>query len=381
MYSVSSYGKMMADTLRIDAYVRAMRAAIKPGSIVLDLGSGPGLFAMIACQLGARKVYAVEPSSVIQVAREAAAKNGFADRIEFFQSFSTHLTLPEPVDVIVSDLRGPLPLYQQHLPSISDARKRLVSKDGILVPERDFLWAAICEAPEEYQELVGPWQHNDYGVDLTAGLEVVTNSWIRTQLKPAQLLVEPVLFKTLDYYQVEDANLSAEISFSINKAGFARGLGIWFSSELFDGVTVTNAPGSEEMIWGNGLFFFPQEVEVSPGDRVEVNVSAHLTKADYIWSWNTRIFEGGDEARCKANFRQSTFLGSPMSVDQLKKRSASYTPSLNEMGQIQSFVLANMDGSKSQETIARQLMENFPKWFHDYQFALAHVVQLSTEYS
>jgi protein arginine N-methyltransferase 1 len=145
MYTVSSYGEMIADPPRMDAYVRAMRAAIKPGDVVLDLGSGPGLFAMLACQMGARRVYAIEPGNVIQIAREAAAANGFADRIEFFHGLSTQITLPEPADVIVSDLRGPLPLYQQHLPSIRDDRERLLAKGGILIPERDILWAVIAE--------------------------------------------------------------------------------------------------------------------------------------------------------------------------------------------------------------------------------------------
>ena len=45
---------MIVDAARMDAYVRALREAIKPGSVVVDLGSGPGLFALIACALGVR---------------------------------------------------------------------------------------------------------------------------------------------------------------------------------------------------------------------------------------------------------------------------------------------------------------------------------------
>jgi PRMT5 arginine-N-methyltransferase/ribosomal protein L11 methyltransferase PrmA len=381
MYTVSSYGEMIADPLRMNAYVSAMRGAIKAGSVVLDLGSGPGLFAMLACQMGARRVYAIEPSDVIQVGREAAAANGFADRIEFFHNFSTRVTLPEPADVIVSDLRGPLPLHQQHIPSIRDARERLLAKDGVLIPERDSLWAAIVDAPEQYRELVGPWEQTDYGIDLTAARSLVTNSWIRTRLKPEHLLVDPVCFHTLNYYEVEDADFAAEISFRVNKSGMARGLGAWFDSELFEGITFSNNPGADQLIYGNGLFFFPYPVEVSTGDRIEVKFMAHLPKTEYIWSWNTRIFDQGDEERCKADFKQSTFLGSPFSLDQLKKRAASHMPNLNQSGQIQEFVLSHMNGSTSLEEIARELVSRFPNWFHDSNVALAQVAQLSTEYS
>ncbi|HEX6283874.1 MAG TPA: 50S ribosomal protein L11 methyltransferase, partial [Pyrinomonadaceae bacterium] len=89
MYSLHFYGRMIADRVRTDAYAEALRRSVKPDSIVLDLGCGPGLFALLACKLGARRVYAVEPNNAINIAREAAAANGFADRIEFFQSLST----------------------------------------------------------------------------------------------------------------------------------------------------------------------------------------------------------------------------------------------------------------------------------------------------
>ena len=51
MYSVHSYGQMLADAPRMDAHVAALRRAVKPGSVVLDLGCGPGVFALLACQL------------------------------------------------------------------------------------------------------------------------------------------------------------------------------------------------------------------------------------------------------------------------------------------------------------------------------------------
>ena len=67
MYSIENYGEMIADHIRIDAYVRALKAAIKPGSVVLDIGTGTGIFALLACRLGARRVFAIEPGAVIRV--------------------------------------------------------------------------------------------------------------------------------------------------------------------------------------------------------------------------------------------------------------------------------------------------------------------------
>ena len=83
MYSPSAYGKMIADEARLNAYVSAMRQAIKPGSVVVDLGSGPGVFALLAVEMGARRVFAIEPDNIIQVGRDAARERGVSDRIEF----------------------------------------------------------------------------------------------------------------------------------------------------------------------------------------------------------------------------------------------------------------------------------------------------------
>src|SRR5215216_942191 len=102
MYSLHFYGQMLADAPRMDAYAAALRQTVKPDSVVMDLGSGPGVFALLACKLGARRVYAVEPDAVISLARELAATNGCADRIEFFESLSTEIELPEPATIIVS---------------------------------------------------------------------------------------------------------------------------------------------------------------------------------------------------------------------------------------------------------------------------------------
>src|SRR5688500_20340766 len=122
MYSVHSYGQMLADASRMEAYSAALQRAVKPGLVVLDLGCGPGVVALLACKLGARRVFAVEPDNVIQLAREAAIANGFDDRIEVFQNLSTDITLPERADDMISDLRGVRPREAPHSPYIYATR-------------------------------------------------------------------------------------------------------------------------------------------------------------------------------------------------------------------------------------------------------------------
>src|SRR6185295_10009683 len=103
MYSLWDYCRMIEDPVRTDAYLAALRRAVTPGCVVVEIGTGTGFFAVMAVRMGARRVYAVEADPVVAAAREVAARNGCADRIEFIEAMSTETTLPEQGDVLLSD--------------------------------------------------------------------------------------------------------------------------------------------------------------------------------------------------------------------------------------------------------------------------------------
>jgi len=314
MYSLHFYGQMIADAPRMNAYAAALRRTVNRDSVVMDLGCGPGVFALLACKLGARRVYAVEPDNVIGLAREAAVANGFADRIEFFEKLSTEITLPEPATIIVSDLRGVLPWFEQNISSIIDARQRLLAPGGVLIPRRDILWAAVVEAPEQYAELVSPWQ-NQFELDLSAGTRFITNNWRKTHIKAEQFLAEPVCWNTIDYGEVESRDVRAEISWRAARNGTAHGFTVWFDSELGDDnrdIGFSNHPSATRMIYGQGFFPFSQPVGVSENDRIELRLAADFVQDNYVWRWDTDFIDQ------KVSLKQSTFYGVPLSTAQLR---------------------------------------------------------------
>src|SRR6266404_8533622 len=133
MYTISEYGNMYIHKARMNAFAEALRRAVTPNCVVLDIGAGTGIFALLACRYGARRVYAIEPANAINLAREMASANGCSDRVTFIQGLSTNVVLPERADVIISDLVGVLPLYGRHIPSITDARNRFMAPGGALI--------------------------------------------------------------------------------------------------------------------------------------------------------------------------------------------------------------------------------------------------------
>ena len=385
LYSVFDYGGMIADRARMDAYLRALRQVIKPQSVVLDIGTGTGIFALLACQLGARLVYAVEPDDAIQVAREIAAANGFAGQIEFIQKLSTDVTLPERADIMVSDLGGLLPWFQHHLPSIIDARQRLLATQGRLIPQQDRAWAALVHAPELYARYTAGWDPALFGLDMSAARRIALNCMRRFRVTAEHLLTEPRQWATLDYATVAGTDIHAEISWTLASSGTAHGLSCWFDRTLTDGVELSNAPGISEalapVVYASLFFPWSAPIAVNAGDRIVVTLAANLVGDDYIWRWQARLFGQGREHNLKAELKQSTFLSAPLTPKKFLKRSADYVPTLDADGAIDRFVLERMAGRRSLAQIADEVVRQFPNRFSSWHAALDRVGELSQKYA
>jgi protein arginine N-methyltransferase 1 len=198
-YKISSYGLMLSDKVRVSAYAEALRRTVTPEAIVLDLGSGVGIFALLACRLGARRVYGIERQDVVALSKRIADANALSDRIEFIQGTSTDVRLPETADIVISDMRGVLPLFESHVPSIIDARSRFLSPGGTLIPSRDFLWVSVVEVPDLYDRYMGVWCADSYGLNLELGRREAANVVLKERLTVDQLITEPRLWATLQY--------------------------------------------------------------------------------------------------------------------------------------------------------------------------------------
>jgi protein arginine N-methyltransferase 1 len=380
-YSIADYASMVADRIRIDAHVQALRRAIRPGCVCLDIGTGTGFFSVLACHLGARQVIAIEPDDAIHVAREVAAANGCAERITFIHDLSTRVHLKERADVIVSDLRGVLPLLGHHLPSLMDARRRHLAPGGTLIPRKDILWASPVEAAKEYLRAIPLGDESVHGINMGAARSYVVNSWCKAKLKPEHLLAAPLQWATIDYANLEGTNVRGQVSWTIERPGMGHGLLLWFDATLIEGVGFSNAPGRPELIYGQGFFPWAHPVPLAAGDVVEATLRADLVGADYVWGWDSRIRAGGPAGPVKAELRQSTFFGARLAAAQLRKRAASHRAELNEDGHIDRLILTLMDTGISVGDIARQAAEQFPRKFPTWRNALTFVGDLAERYS
>ena len=133
---------LLSDTERTDGYRAAIESVVRPEHVVADLGCGSGILSMFAARAGARHVYAIDEHAVIALAREFARDNGLADRITFIEASSYDVSLPEPADVLVTEIMGNGGVDEGIVLAVADACKRWLKPGAIIVPRAIELIAA-----------------------------------------------------------------------------------------------------------------------------------------------------------------------------------------------------------------------------------------------
>lgn len=342
---------MAAEPVRVDAYARAIARVVAPGSIVADLGSGTGLFTLLAARAGAARVYAIDTNPAVWLARELAAENGFADRVVVYEASSLDVTLPERVDVVVSDMRGSFPLHHDHLAALHDASLRFLAPGGALLPVKDRLMAGVVESTELWRQLSAGWDAFErHGLRAssarTATLEA-TYSDFSTPLHANHLLTPGEPWLTLTYGESPPASLDGSMCLRVKRGGVAHAIAIWFEATILDEIGYDTAPGVSS-VYARRVLPFAQPIAVGPGDRIEATIRAGARGER--WAWDTTFVSSAGDV--KARLRQSTFLGTPTSPASLLRRSSAFRPELTPRGARAARALALMDGSRSVAEIA-----------------------------
>jgi protein arginine N-methyltransferase 1 len=378
MYSLDDYGHMIADAGRISAYGQAIARAVQPGDIVAEIGCGPGIFALLACRAGAKKVYAIDKDEIVHLARQLAFANQFSDRIEIIQADSRKVDLPERVNILVSDIRGVLPLFGHAVPTMEDARRRFLAPRGIVIPQRDTLMVAVVEVPEFYSQLTSPWQSVE-GLDLSASLSLILNEYYTARFKADQMLTQPTSWSLLDYTATPEPRATSELKLRATRPGIANGVAVWFDTELFDGIGYSSGPNGTAVIYGQVFLPWPEPVRVSDGVEIRVRLCADPVGSNYVWRWETHI--GAHNGEIAHDFRQSTFQGASFTPDALRRRAADFVPLLSENGQADRWLLQAMDGKASLQEMAQAAAQRFPTIFLRWEDALHRAAELARQFS
>jgi len=138
------HARMLHDDRRTRDFIAALTAAVRPGDVVLDIGTGSGVLAVALARTGAKRVYAVEASDIAAVAARVFEANGVADRATLVPGWSRQIELPERADLLVAEIIGNEPLEEEILETTLDARGRLLKPGARPSAENSLDAASPC---------------------------------------------------------------------------------------------------------------------------------------------------------------------------------------------------------------------------------------------
>jgi len=372
---------MLTDETRLDGYVKALKNTITEDSIVLDLGAGTGIFSVLACEFGAKKVYALEANPLIKLLQDVVEDRGYADRIEIIQKLSSKVDLSEKANVLISDIHGGFPLFESSLETIIDARDRLLSPNAKMIPGKERVYFAISQSDEIYKNNVQRYLEEFYGFSIPSAERLVFNRWFSAEDKNEKLLSDPDLFCEIDHQKITETSFEKHFEWEIQEDGVAHGLRGWFENELSEGNMISNSISVESTTYARPFFPFEKPVEVKEGDVVSSFISAKYEKGDYAWSWRTEFKGRDNDATAKIEFNQSVLASMFIEPSVILKQSEFYTPKRNENAEIDLFILSSMDGDAMQGDIADLLVEKFPRQFKSPGLALNYAADMARKYS
>ncbi|MFV2178034.1 50S ribosomal protein L11 methyltransferase [Actinomadura sp. LOL_016] len=267
--------EMLHDEERADLYDLAIRRAVtaNPDALVLDIGAGSGLLAMMAARAGARGVVACEGQpSVAQTAVEVVRTAGYDDTVRVVPKMSTRMTvpgdLPRRADLLVTEIVDCGLLGEGILGTIAHAREHLLTPDATIMPCRARVYAQLVESVHLHRKNhVGKL----HGFDLAPFNRLSTLEYFDSRLHRHEhrVLSEPLQVFDFDLSTADASPQRVDLQVRPTSPGRLHAIAFWFEMDLVPGVTVTNAPGVESH-WKQAIQCVPVPPLVQPGDPVAV---------------------------------------------------------------------------------------------------------------
>lgn len=290
--------EMLRDTKRCEAYRQTIKQVVKPGDEVLDIGTGTGILAMFAAAAGAKAVYAVERTSVVELAVSIIKANGMSDRIRIIHDDMENVRLPGKVDVITAEWMGGFGVDENLLAAVIEARDRWLKPGGKMIPAKvTAFFAPVCD--KNISNNIGFWRTRPYGLDLSPVAQSTANEVHNAMhhILPATLLASPAVMWVNDVCRdtAERAKqpYAADVSFVVNRAGTLSALAAWFSAELGASITLTNGPEAPATHWGRTVLPLEESQEVMPGQVVRATVKCTPAGRNLCRNeWSVQVGDG-----------------------------------------------------------------------------------------
>jgi len=236
---LSQQQNMMQDFIRTSTYQKAIldNPSDFSGKVILDVGAGSGILSFFAQQSGAKRVYAVEASSIAVHASKLVAANKVDDVIKVLSGKIEEIQLPEQVDVIISEPMGYMLLNERMLETFLHAKKFL-KPGGKMFPSRGDLHVAPFTDEALYMEQfnkVNFWyQEYFHGVNLSSLRNSAMTEYFRQPIVDTfdiNICTAKTQRHIIDFQTAHETDLhriEIPLEFHMLQSGTVHGLAFWF---------------------------------------------------------------------------------------------------------------------------------------------------------
>ncbi|KAI8142597.1 S-adenosyl-L-methionine-dependent methyltransferase [Fennellomyces sp. T-0311] len=287
--------QMLKDKARTEAYRDFMyeNKDVFKDKTVLDVGCGTGILSMFAAKAGAKKVFAVDNSNIVEKARANIKENGLDDIITVIRGKVEEIQLPvSTVDIIVSEWMGYFLLFEAMLDSVLVARNRWLAPNGIMAPSHTRILLAALDDEDLKNDKFNFWD-DVYGFKMSAMKQPVLNEAMVDFIKPHTVISTTATLKDLYLQQivVKQLDFSTKFEIEISRDGTVYAFGGWFDTwftrdghpiplsqqaQKVEGETfLTTSPFGEDTHWKQTIFVLEKPIQVKRGTKIHGVFTCH----------------------------------------------------------------------------------------------------------
>ena len=342
----------VADRTRLEAFKAAIARVLRPGDRVADLGCGTGILGLMCLQAGASRVFAIDSTAMIEVARDTLTRAGLADRTTFIRGYSHRVELPEPVDLLICDHVGYFGFDYGIVHTLQDARHRFLAPGGRVIPRRIRLEIAAVESDAARAKVDG-WRADGVPREFHWLRHHAVNAKHAVELPRDALLGAPARLGEIDLGSDQPDFRRWSATLRVERDGTMHGLAGWFDCELADGIAMTNSPQSDQAIDRSQAFLpIDEPVPVRAGDEVHATVMAR--PAENLIAWVVEFPASG------RRFSHSTWQGMLLAPEDMMRTRPDRVPQLSRDGRARYIVLGYCDGRRTAREIEQAVLQDHP---------------------
>jgi len=264
---------MLSDSVRTHAYCEAISRRTNKDSVVVDFGSGTGVLSLTAAYAGAKRVYAIEKTSIAYVSKRIFQQNEASKTIELISIDSNLANFFEKTDLLVSEWMGVHVFQENMLFDLIDLRDRILKPEGLLIPDSVEIWLAPLKTNPILDNEILRWKEPLERFNFTELFELSINDVYIGHILPEYLAAEGLIgglinLKTIQKFE----SFSISGSYSFDAPCRINGICGWFRAHLAEGIVLDTGPHSPLTHWQQAIYPFYPEIEINAGDVLSLKV-------------------------------------------------------------------------------------------------------------